>query len=150
MIQWRTIPFHKLTTIELYHLLRLRVDVFVVEQTCPYPELDAKDYAEGVYHLMGYIEGEIVACARLLPPGISYDNLSIGRVAVKQSVRGDGFGHQLLNQALYQCEQRWPGASIEIGAQQHLTAFYQSHGFVVTSEAYLEDGIAHVDMMLSK
>ena len=150
MIQWQSIPFHQLTTVQLYELLRLRVDVFVVEQTCPYPELDGKDCAEDVHHLIGYIDNNIVACARLLPAGISYNNVSIGRVATKESARGNGLGHKLLSEALRQCEQLWPNANIEIGAQEHLTHFYQNHGFVVTSDMYLEDDITHVDMLLER
>lgn len=150
MIQWQKIPFSKLTTPQLYDLLRLRVDVFVVEQTCPYPELDGKDCVDGVYHLIGIKNNEMVACARLLPPGTSYDHVSIGRVATKESARGHGLGHQLLSEALLHCEELWPGETIDIGAQEHLTHFYQKHGFTVISDMYLEDDIPHVDMRLEK
>ncbi|WP_367971190.1 GNAT family N-acetyltransferase [Vibrio scophthalmi] len=149
MITWKAIPFAKLTNHELYQLLKLRVDVFVVEQTCPYPELDDKDTLDGVMHLLGYQQNQLVACARLLPQGTTYPSISIGRVATKQSARGAGLGHQLLQQAITQCLQLWPNQAIEIGAQQHLTAFYQQHGFVQTSTMYLEDGIPHVDMKRS-
>lgn len=146
MLTWMTLPFTQLTTQQLYDLMRLRVDVFVVEQTCPYPELDGKDTQEGVYHLLGYQNDELVACARLLPAGTSYSNVSIGRVVTKKTVRGDGVGHQLLKEALKQCEALWPQQTIDIGAQEHLTQFYASHGFNVISDSYLEDGIPHVDM----
>ncbi|CAH1522577.1 Protein ElaA [Vibrio owensii] len=146
MINWTALPFSQLTTTQLYEMLRLRVDVFVVEQTCPYPELDGKDTLEGVYHLLGYQGDELVACARLLPAGTTYDNVSIGRVVTKQSARGGGLGHELLEQALQHCQQLWIGQTIDIGAQEHLMAFYASHGFEVISESYLEDGIPHVDM----
>ncbi len=147
MITWKLIPFSQLTNIELYQLLRLRVDVFVVEQTCPYPELDGKDTLEGVFHLLGYQDDQLVACSRLLPKGTSYPSVSIGRVATLQSARGNGLGHALLKQAVIECQKLWPNESIEIGAQQHLTNFYQQHGFTQTSEMYLEDGIPHVDML---
>ncbi len=146
MLTWITLPFTQLTTLQLYELMRLRVDVFVVEQTCPYPELDGKDILEGVYHLLGYDNDELVACARLLPAGTTYDNVSIGRVVTKQNARGSGLGHKLLEEALTQCEIFWPGKTIDIGAQQHLTKFYASHGFTIISNSYLEDGIPHVDM----
>ncbi len=146
MIRWITLPFSQLNTIQLYELLRLRVDVFVVEQNCPYPELDGKDVVEGVYHLLGYHGEELVACARLLPAGTSYDNVSIGRVITKQSARGGGLGHQLLEEALLQCDTLWPHQTIDIGAQEHLIEFYASHGFDVISDSYLEDGIPHVNM----
>lgn len=146
MLTWKTLPFTRLTTLQLYELMRLRVDVFVVEQTCPYPELDGKDTLDGVYHLLGYQDDELVACARLLPAGTTYDNVSIGRVVTKQSARGGGLGHKLLQQALTQCEALWPEQTIDIGAQEHLIQFYASHGFSVISDSYLEDGIPHVDM----
>ncbi|MEZ9669723.1 GNAT family N-acetyltransferase [Vibrio lentus] len=150
MITWHSIPFSELSTQQLYQLLKLRVDVFVVEQNCPYPELDGKDTLAGVEHLLGYADAELVACARLLPPGTSYDNTSIGRVATKQSARGDGLGHQLIKEALTRCEVLWPSTTIDIGAQQHLENFYASHGFKTISEMYLEDDIPHVDMRLEK
>lgn len=150
MINWYPLPFTELSTQQLYQLLKLRVDVFVVEQTCPYPELDGKDTLAGVQHLLGYADEELVACARLLPPGTTYDNASIGRVATKQSARGDGLGHQLLKEALTSCEVFWPGTAIDIGAQQHLESFYKSHGFKTISEMYLEDDIPHIDMRLEK
>lgn len=147
MITWKLIPFSQLSNIELYQLIKLRVDVFVVEQNCPYPELDGKDILDGVYHLLGYQNDQLVACSRLLPKGTTYPSVSIGRVATLASARGNGLGHKLLKQAIIECEQLWPQESIEIGAQQHLTAFYQQHGFQQTSEMYLEDGIPHVDML---
>ncbi|TVU58956.1 GNAT family N-acetyltransferase [Vibrio atlanticus] len=150
MITWHSIPFSELSTQQLYQLLKLRVDVFVVEQNCPYPELDGKDTLVGVHHLLGYANEELVACARLLPPGTSYDNTSIGRVATKQSARGNGLGHQLITEALMRCETLWPKTTIDIGAQQHLENFYANHGFKTISEMYLEDDIPHVDMRLEK
>ncbi|RJX72462.1 GNAT family N-acetyltransferase [Vibrio sinensis] len=150
MIEWKLIPFAQLSNIELYQLIKLRVDVFVVEQTCPYPELDGKDTLPDVYHLLGYQNGELVACSRLLPKGVSYPSVSIGRVATLQQARGNGLGHHLLAAAKEKCQEIWPNESIEIGAQEHLAQFYSQHGFIQTSESYFEDGIPHIDMKLTK
>lgn len=146
MITWHLLPFSGLTTTQLYQLLKLRVDVFVVEQTCPYPELDDKDHMSGVHHLLGYQDKKLVACARLIPPGISYPGSSIGRIATHSCVRGEGTGHQLLSNAIELCSNLWPDTPIEIGAQARLEGFYRQHGFVQTSKPYLEDGISHIDM----
>ena len=150
MIQWQCVTFDQLSTRQLYDLLKLRVDVFVVEQNCPYPELDDKDHQAGVHHLLGFKDETLVASVRLLPAGLSFPTVSIGRVVTKQNARGGGLGHQLMAEAIRQCEALWPGESIEIGAQEHLSAFYQQHGFVQTSEMYLEDDIPHIDMKLTK
>lgn len=150
MITWQLKPFIELTTIQLYQLLKLRVDVFVVEQQCPYPELDDKDHQKGVYHLLGYDGNQLVACTRLLPKGVSYPSVSMGRVAISADHRGGGIGHQLLEESLKSCQSLWPNESIEIGAQEYLTSFYTQHGFVKTSDTYLEDNIPHIDMKLAK
>lgn len=149
MYTWQCCSFNELTTDQLYELLKLRVDIFVVEQQCPYPELDNKDRMAETRHLMGYHQQQLVACARLLPPGVSYPSASIGRVAIAQHVRGQGLAYQLLEQALLHCAQHWPEQAIEIGAQTYLADFYAQHGFIATSESYLEDGIAHIDMKRS-
>jgi ElaA protein len=149
-MDWLCLKFSELSTTQLYQLLKLRVDVFVVEQTCPYPELDDKDHQDNVYHLLGYQDQKLVACARLLAPGISYPQLSIGRVATAQAYRQQGLGKQLLSTALHQCEQLWPQQDIQIGAQVYLTAFYENFGFQRHSCDYLEDNIAHLDMRLTK
>ena len=146
MIQWQIKRFAELDALTLYQLLKLRVDIFVVEQSCPYPELDNKDLLNGVHHLLGYQNEELIACSRLLPSGISYPDVSIGRVATKREARGGGLGHQLMEQSIIHCQQLWPDCVIEIGAQAYLKDFYQQHGFVATSDIYLEDGIAHLDM----
>ena len=150
MITWQLRPFIELTTIQLYQLLKLRVDVFVVEQQCPYPELDDKDHQKGVYHLLGYDCDQLVACTRLLPKGVSYPSVSMGRVAISADHRGGGIGHQLLGESLKSCQSLWPDEFIEIGAQEYLEAFYTQHGFVKTSDTYLEDDIPHIDMKLAK
>lgn len=150
MITWQIKRFSQLTTLQLYQMLKLRVDVFVVEQQCAYAELDDKDHHQGVYHLLGYQGDVLVACARLLPQGLSYPSVSIGRVAISERHRGEGLGHQLLQEALKACDAVWPNESIEIGAQHHLSAFYQRHDFKPSSTMYLEDGIEHIDMTLEK
>ncbi|MFQ6372463.1 GNAT family N-acetyltransferase [Shewanella sp. YIC-542] len=148
-MQWQLQRFSKLDNHTLYHLLKLRVDVFVVEQQCPYPELDDKDHAMGAMHLLGYgNDGELQAYARLLPPGCSYAQCSIGRVLVAASARGQGLGTLLMQQAVMACHGLWPDSAIRIGAQHHLQQFYASLGFAVVSAVYLEDGIAHVQMQL--
>ncbi len=146
-MQWICKSFEQLTTHELYQLLRLRVDVFVVEQTCPYPELDGKDQLEEVYQLLGYKDNQLIACARLLEKGISFETASIGRVATNLNHRGNGLGHQLIQTALEYCIQLWGDVDITIGAQSHLEHYYEKHGFEKISEEYLEDDIPHIDMI---
>tara|TARA_R110001583_G_scaffold51161_11_gene159812 strand:- start:50189 stop:50644 length:456 start_codon:yes stop_codon:yes gene_type:complete len=148
--QWLCLKFNELSTVQLYQLLKLRVDVFVVEQNCPYPELDDKDHQANVYHLLGYQNEKLVACARLLAPGISYPQVSIGRIATSKTDRNLGLGKTLLNAALLECEQRWPQQDIQIGAQVYLINFYQGFGFKRHSSDYLEDNILHLDMLLTK
>ena len=151
-MHWLCLKFSELSTMQLYQLLKLRVDVFVVEQNCPYPELDDKDHHPDVYHLLGYDyeSDQLAACARLIPPGISFPQVSIGRIATAKAKRQEGLGKQLLNKAIQQCEQHWSKQDIQIGAQVYLINFYQSFGFKRNSEDYLEDGIPHLDMLLLK
>ena len=146
MIEWELKTFAELSTGQLYQLLQLRVDVFVVEQRCAYRELDDLDSHPQLLHLLGYQQQQLVAYARLLPPDLTYPTPSIGRVVTAMQARGDGIGHQLLSQAISATNQHWPDQSITIEAQHHLQHFYQAHGFVTISEMYLEDGIPHVDM----
>ena len=147
-MHWHTLSFAELTTVQLYELLQLRVEVFVVEQNCPYPELDGKDCLPETLHLLGVNDqGELQAYARLLAPGVSYAEVSIGRVLVRDSARGQGIANQLMQQALSECQRVWPAQAIQIGAQQYLAQFYQQFGFQLVSEMYLEDGIPHVDML---
>ncbi len=148
-MQWQLLPFAELTLDTLYELMKLRVDIFVVEQNCPYPELDEKDRAAGAMHLLGRSSsGELLAYARLLPAGVSYSQVSIGRVAVAAKARGGGRARKLMQEAIGGCHKLWPAEDIKIGAQEYLRAFYQSLGFEAVSEVYLEDGIPHLDMLL--
>ncbi|MCR8923427.1 GNAT family N-acetyltransferase [Dasania sp. GY-MA-18] len=148
-MNWICLPFKQLNTEQLYELIKLRVDVFIVEQDCPYNELDNKDRHPGCYHLLGYKDGQLAAYSRLLAPGISFDHVSIGRVVTHPDHRGGGLGQQLIEQAIEQCQQLWPACTIDIGAQLHLSEFYGRFGFKAFSDSYLEDGIPHIDMRRS-
>jgi ElaA protein len=141
-ISWE--PFSALSATELYELMELRQRVFVVEQNCVY--LDADGHDPSCIHGVARRGGRIVACARIVPPGITYDAVSIGRVAIDRSVRGHGFGHDLIRSALDECDARFPREPITIGAQLYLQVFYEGHGFVAIGQPYVEDGIEHVDM----
>jgi ElaA protein len=141
--------FNQLSPIELYHLLKLRVDVFVVEQNCAYQELDGLDLDNQTSHLIGYDGDDIVAYARVLAPGICYGNsAAIGRVIIANSHRGKGFAKELVNKAIKLSRHHWPVQGIEISAQCYLIEFYQSLGFNTVGEEYLEDDIPHIHMVL--
>lgn len=146
-IQWQCLNFEQLTTNQLYDILRLRVDVFIVEQNCPYHELDNKDRLNGVKHLLATRSGELIAYCRLLAPGVSFRSPSIGRVITLESARGNGLGHQLLEQAIAFASELWPQQPIEIEAQAHLQGYYERHGFVKASEPFLLDNIPHIEMI---
>lgn len=142
---WKINAFDELTVQQLYTYLQLRVNVFVVEQKCPYPELDG--YDEKAYHL-AYLENEkLLAYARILPPGVKYDRISIGRVIVSEEVRGRGFAKELMKESLVFIQKNWPNQEVQLQAQTHLRSFYGSFGFDPISEDYDEDGIPHVDMV---
>lgn len=131
----------------LFELLRLRVDVFVVEQTCPYPELDERDVLSATRHLRALSDDLLVGCARILAPEASDDAARIGRVAVRESRRGQGVAHALMERALAIIAEEFPGHPVELGAQIAAEGFYRLLGFRRCSAEYLEDGIPHVDMM---
>ncbi|MEK7254956.1 MAG: GNAT family N-acetyltransferase [Bacteroidota bacterium] len=147
MINFRCKPFHELTAPQLYGIMVLRQEVFIVEQNCPYLDADGKDLQ--AWHLAGYDDdGKLVAYARLLPTGISYPNhSSIGRVVTSANVRRSGAGKALMRAAIDNMEQLLPGENIKIGAQKYLRGFYESFGFVVSGDEYLEDGIPHFPMV---
>ena len=133
-----------LSPAELYRLLKLRVDVFVVEQNCPYPELDGKDF--GALHLRLLGDGELLAAARIFAPSQEEPEARIGRVVVSPARRGARLGDAVMREAIALCERSFAGIAIAISAQSHLAGFYASHGFEIVSGEYLEDGIPHVDM----
>jgi len=147
-MEWEIKLFNRLDRDELYELLKLRVDVFVVEQNCPYPEIDDKDRHPETLHLGGRTKDrELVAYLRILPPGLSFKEVSIGRVVVAKKSRGQGISDVMLGIALDQIRYTWPNENIRIGAQVYLKKFYESHGFGTISKSYLEDGIPHIDMV---
>ena len=129
---------------QLYALLTLRIEVFVVEQKCPYLEIDGQDLEGDTCHLMAWRDGELVAYLRLLDPESQGGDVVIGRVVIAPSARGEGLGHALMVQGLAQAEKHWPGVPVYLSAQAHLQAYYARHGFEVAGEAYLEDGIPHI------
>lgn len=144
-IEWRLKQFDDLTPYELYAILQLRIEVFVVEQHCVFQDADDKDQAS--YHLMGWQENKLVAYTRLVPPGHIYEQASIGRVVTSPSVRRFGAGKQLLQQSINAVYQLFGHGPIKIGAQFYLKNFYKSFDFQQISDIYLEDGIEHIYML---
>lgn len=145
-LNWILKKFEALTPYELYDIMWLRNEVFVVEQNCVYQDADYKD--QKGWHLMGVDEGgKLMAYVRLLPPGVSYEEPSIGRVLTNPAVRGTGVGRLLMQKAIELCNELFGDVSIKIGAQYYLLNFYSSLGFVQTSAIYLEDDIEHVEMI---
>lgn len=143
-LTWTCKPFEALSAAELYQALRLRAEVFVIEQQCIYLDPDGLDLQ--AWHLLGWDEGRLTGYLRLLPPGLKGAEPAIGRVVTAAAARGSGLGRQLMQQALRECEALWPGRPLFLSAQSHLQSFYGGLGFVPVSEQYVEDGIPHVDM----
>ncbi|MBM5572438.1 MULTISPECIES: GNAT family N-acetyltransferase [Deefgea] len=146
-LTWRWYTFSEFDTSTLFQYLRLRQQVFVVEQNCAYPDIDDLDVVST--HLLGWLDGQIVACLRLVPPSLKYAEPSLGRVIAVPAMRGTGLGYQLIDQGLQGSAAQYPGMANRIGAQSHLQRFYARHGFVTVSDEYDEDGILHVDMLRS-
>lgn len=148
-MNWLLKTFEELSNLELYNILQLRSAVFVVEQNCVYQDMDGDDVQ--CHHLFAQNElGHILAYCRIVPPGLHYEQASIGRVISNPKYRGTGAGIALMNQAIAQTKQLYPNTGIKIGAQQYLTKFYQAFGFVQSSDMYLEDNIPHIKMELNK
>lgn len=147
-MRWSKYRFDQLSAHLLYAIIRLRNEVFVVEQDCVYQDADDKD--SSALHLCGFGEAnELVAYARILPKGVSYpDYPSIGRIIVAKESRGKDFGAALVKRAIQECKSQYGGAGIAISAQCYLLAFYNKLGFVEEGESYLEDGIPHMKMVL--
>ena len=137
-------PFEALSLSELYSLLQLRAEVFVVEQNCVYQDIDGKD--KKALHVIGEFEGTTVAYCRLFKSGDYFDQASIGRVIVKENFRDKKWGHDLINEAIGAVQSHFGESQITISAQLYLKRFYESHGFKQTSDEYLEDGIPHIEM----
>lgn len=146
--EWICKKFEQLTVIELYEILKLRSEVFVVEQNCVYLDADDKDLK--AYHLFTYIDDKVAAYARLLPPNVSYAEASIGRVLTASFQRKKGLGILLMREALKHTYNLYGTSAIKIGAQLYLKKFYEGLGFSQTSEIYDEDGIDHIQMELKK
>lgn len=146
-MNWTLKEFSQLTVHELYAILRLRIDVFVVEQNCPFQDADNKD--QQAYHLMGHADKELVAYSRLLGAGISYPEASIGRVVTASFARHSGIGKKLMIESIDTIYRLYGQQPIRIGAQLYLKRFYESFGFQQSSEMYLDDGIEHIEMLLN-
>lgn len=142
---WRLLAFEDLRVSELYEVLRLRSEVFVVEQQCIFHDMDGSD-AQAM-HLLGVQQGELRAYARCFAAGVKFSEASFGRVLTRQSVRGGGLGHQLIDQAITAISQLWGPQPIRISAQMQLASFYAQHGFEDAGKPYMEDGIEHLEMV---
>lgn len=146
MIQWHWKSFDNLSAKEVYNILAIRQEVFVVEQDCPYQDADYLD--DRSMHLFATNEeNQILAYLRVVEPGVKYQEPAIGRVLTSDKVRGQGFGKLLTEKAMEHTAQTYPGQGVRISAQQYLTAFYNSFGFEVVSAPYDEDGIPHIEML---
>ena len=145
---WSFKSFDKLKVQELYDLLKLRSDVFVVEQNCVYSDQDDKD--QEAIHVLGYKRNRLLAYARILPIGSAEEKYAmIGRIVTRQTIRGTGVGKELVRKSRDYCQHTFNELNIKISAQSHLKNFYQQHGFTKKGDDYLEDGIPHCAMILS-
>ncbi|MFI5130826.1 MAG: GNAT family N-acetyltransferase [Chitinophagales bacterium] len=145
MINWIVKKFEDLSGQELYAILRLRSEVFVVEQNCVFQDMDNKDQSS--WHLMAWENDQLIAYTRLIPPGVAYAHASIGRVVTSQTARGTGIGKQLMEKSIEEAAALFGSIPIKIGAQLYLREFYSSFGFEQSSDIYLEDGIDHIEMI---
>ncbi|PHR13778.1 MAG: GNAT family N-acetyltransferase [Aequorivita sp.] len=137
--------FGELTTKQLYGILQLRSEVFVVEQDCVYQDIDGKD--ERALHIMGWEDGNLVAYARCFQAGDYFDEASIGRILVRENYRKLGYGHVITKASIEAIKTNFKADKIKISAQVYLVIFYESHGFKTYGDRYLEDGIPHIAMI---
>jgi len=145
-MSWKIKTFDALTNRQLYQILKLRSEIFVVEQNCVYQDLDDKD--QKAIHFFREKKGKILAYTRLFKPGDYYKEAAIGRVIVNNENRGTGLGHELIKQSIIKTRELFgENIPIKIGAQTYLKSFYEKHGFKKISEEYLEDGIPHIHML---
>jgi ElaA protein len=145
-LQWKYLDFEKLSLQELYAVLALRQEVFIVEQACAYPDIDG--YDQKASHLLGFRQdGLLAAYCRIFIPGVKAQQGVIGRVVTSPLCRREGFGLELMKRAIFILESQYPGAGIHIGAQLYLKRFYEGLGFVQSGEGYDEDGIPHIPMI---
>jgi len=147
MVNWLLKKFDDLTSQELYAILQLRNEVFVVEQNCVFQDADNKDQLS--YHLMGWNDEMLVAYSRIIPPGIVYEFPSIGRVVTSPHARRNGKGKNLMKESIEAVQKLFGNVTIKLGAQLYLKNFYESFGFIQTGDIYLEDGIPHIEMVRS-
>jgi len=147
-IIWKIKTFEEFTVPELYNVLKARIDVFVVEQNCPYPDLD--DYDQKAVHIWAEQNGEVLANCRIFDKGIKYPETSIGRVLTTEQARGKNLGKQLIAYAIDTIEARFRTDEIRISAQDYLLKFYGEFGFEDTGKKYLEDDIPHTEMLYRK
>ncbi|QYA24869.1 GNAT family N-acetyltransferase [Gramella sp. MT6] len=137
--------FSELKLTELYDILQLRSEVFVVEQDCVYQDIDGKD--SEALHIIGFKKGKIVAYTRCFKPGYYFEEAAIGRVVVKDSERKYGYGHEIMKASDKAIKEHYNTSMIKLSAQQYLIKFYESHGYQTTGDGYLEDGIPHIAMV---
>lgn len=147
-MRWILKRYNELTLDELYAILQERFTTFVLEQNCLYPEFDGKD--KKAYHLFKEEDGEVIAYLRILPAGTVYNELALGRVLVKKEYRRNGIAKDLVENAIRFAQEELNESKIRIQAQEYLTTFYASFGFVAISDVYLEDNIPHLDMILTR
>jgi ElaA protein len=147
-LHWTYKHFTSLNTQELYTILSLRSEVFVVEQNCVYLDADNKDL--DAWHLCGWENDTLVAYVRILAPGVSYEEASIGRVLTNPTFRKNGYGVELMKVAIEKTMNQFDVSTIKIGAQLYLLNFYSNLSFTQTSEMYMEDGIPHIEMLYNK
>lgn len=141
-------PFHEFTIDELYDVLQLRSEVFVVEQDCVYQDIDGKD--RKALHVIGTDENKkVVAYTRPFNAGDYFEKASIGRVVVSESARAFGYGHEIIKASMAAIKEEYQTEKIKISAQTYLRKFYNSHGFAQIGEEYLEDGIPHITMIIN-
>lgn len=147
-LSFSCLPFSALSSKELYQIIQLREKVFIVEQECAYLDCDSKDIPS--YHLSGFLDKNLIAYARLVPIGISYDNFaSIGRIVVNEKYRSLGIGKKLVEESIRNCHKLFPNKKIKISAQCYLKSFYQELGFTAIDDEYQEDGIPHIAMIFT-
>jgi ElaA protein len=146
-LSWQWCRLGELSAEQLYAVLAARVAVFVVEQNCAYQELDGLD--AGAEHLIAWSGTEVAGYLRVLGPGTRFDDPSIGRIITMQAFRGSGLGRELVAKGIARARERYPGRTVRISAQRYLERFYGELGFTTASEPYLEDGIPHVEMVLT-
>ena len=145
-LNWKVKSWAELSLEEFYQIAQLRIDVFVIEQDCPYQDLDGKDQES--IHLWAEEEGgEVLAYLRIVAPGVSYPQVAIGRVISSSKMRGAGLGIDLMKRGIEAINQQYGDVAIKLSAQQYLIKFYEKFGFQTVGEGYLEDDIPHIAMI---